>query len=63
MSGRTPYAETEALLYVMEDDIENAMRVINSLTRNELFAFRSQVFELRRLIERTLGLYVLEFKD
>jgi hypothetical protein len=49
--GRTPYAETEALLAVMEGNNADAYRILRGMYPYELRAFRDQ---LEHVVDLTL---------
>lgn len=52
MSGhQTPYAETEALLAVMEQRNGDAFKILEDMYPNELDMFRDQVNRLGNLID------------
>ena len=50
--SRTPFAETEALLAVMEQDEAEARRILEDSTATELAVFADQVAYLADLIDQ-----------
>jgi hypothetical protein len=50
-SHQTPYAETEALLAVMEKRNGDAFKILEDMYPNELDMFRDQVNRLGNLID------------
>lgn len=60
--NRTPFAETEALLAVMEEDYEKAERIIDTFHAGELWVFRNNLIELKSLIDKALR-HMQVFKD
>lgn len=53
--SETPYAETEVLLAVMNNDIETAMKILSDFSPTELYTFANQLTELKYLVNRYRG--------